>query len=352
MTTNDTRSTEPKRPLRRKNRRRAPWNGMELLLFAVSLLVAVSLTGSGLAPIIHAVNVAKRNAEDAKNNHQEYVTFFRDVVNHLSPEERQQQNKGLTVDIDQFASASGFAGQLYAMREESASVQTILTYYEKAVCSVKGRKTTVGEAFPDEAIPERLLELAVENHETIDFVADYPSKHKNGTASPMKNPSTTKVPLYIQWDECWGYESYGDGLMAFTGCAPTCLSMAAVSLTGDSSITPDVVASYADGAGYYNVGSGSTWTLISEGCSEFGLVAEELHVEEGILSQVLAEGKLIICAMGPGDFARKGHYILLTGYEDGMFTVNDPNSLLRSAEKWSYQQLSGQIKNLWAVSKK
>jgi predicted double-glycine peptidase len=55
--------------------------------------------------------------------------------------------------------------------------------------------------------------------------------------------------------------------------------------------------------------------------------------------------------MGPGDFTTTGHYIVLTGYEDGEFTVNDPNSIQRSGERWSYDRISGQIRNLWAMSK-
>ena len=55
--------------------------------------------------------------------------------------------------------------------------------------------------------------------------------------------------------------------------------------------------------------------------------------------------------MGPGDFTSSGHYIVLTGVEDGSFRVNDPNSRLRSQRLWSYEELEGQIRNIWAISK-
>lgn len=42
---------------------------------------------------------------------------------------------------------------------------------------------------------------------------------------------------------------------------------------------------------------------------------------------------------------------LLTGYEDGTFTVHDPNSRANSAKRWSYERLQGQIRNLWAYQK-
>ena len=52
--------------------------------------------------------------------------------------------------------------------------------------------------------------------------------------------------------------------------------------------------------------------------------------------------------MGPGDFTTTGHYIVMTGYVDGKISVNDPNSYENSEALWSYEQICGQIRNLWA----
>ena len=64
----------------------------------------------------------------------------------------------------------------------------------------------------------------------------------------------------------------------------------------------------------------------------------------------VAAGSPVICAMGPGAFTEAGHYIVLTGVEDGMFVVNDPNSPVRSGKLWSYEEISGQIRNIWEIS--
>ena len=53
--------------------------------------------------------------------------------------------------------------------------------------------------------------------------------------------------------------------------------------------------------------------------------------------------------MGPGDFTSSGHYIVLTGYSDGAFSVNDPYSINNSNKKWTYEQIESQIKNIWAL---
>ena len=54
--------------------------------------------------------------------------------------------------------------------------------------------------------------------------------------------------------------------------------------------------------------------------------------------------------MGPGFFTTAGHFIVLTGYEDGYVTVNDPNSKANSEKKWEFAQIRDQLKNLWAFS--
>ena len=64
----------------------------------------------------------------------------------------------------------------------------------------------------------------------------------------------------------------------------------------------------------------------------------------------LEAGHPVILALGAGDFTTAGHYIVLTGVEDGKFRVNDPNSRVRSQRLWSYEELEGQIRNIWEIS--
>ena len=59
----------------------------------------------------------------------------------------------------------------------------------------------------------------------------------------------------------------------------------------------------------------------------------------------------VICAMGPGDFTETGHFIVLAGLTEEGFVVNDPNSIERSERAWTYEEISGQIRNIWAFDK-
>ena len=197
--------------------------------------------------------------------------------------------------------------------------------------------------------PQELIDLWERNPETKDFVLNYPFRQDRGVdLSAWEN--TGAVPLFLQWDPMWGYKDYGSSCIAITGCGPTCLAMVGYYLTGDSNMSPDKIAKFAEKNGYYEKGYGSSWTLISEGAGKLGLVAQELPLVKKKMTDALEAGKPIILALGEGDFTSTGHYIVLTDYVNGTFLLNDPNSEINSQRAWTYEELEGQIRNIWAIS--
>lgn len=196
--------------------------------------------------------------------------------------------------------------------------------------------------------PQSLIDLLDRNPETEDFVLNYPFRETQDYDLSALN--WEKVPLLMQWDSRWGYEIYGSDMIAITGCGPTCLAMVGIYLTGDTeTFDPAAVAAFSEKNGYYASGYGSSWTLISEGAVKLGLDVTEIPLVEKRIKDNLEVGNPIICAMGPGDFTSSGHYIVLIGMEDGKYIVNDPNSKEKSSQLWSYEQISGQIRNLWVI---
>ncbi len=198
--------------------------------------------------------------------------------------------------------------------------------------------------------PEEILKLLENNHETIDFVYHYPQKKDSKPAGSIGKIKQGKIPKLLQWDEKWGYAKYGDNIIAINGCGPTALSMVAAGLTGDDSITPYKVAKYAAKNGYYVEGIGTGWSLMTEGCGKFGIRGKELVLDQNIIFQELENGHPIICSMRPGDFTTTGHFIVLTGINDGKIQVNDPNSKEKS-RLWDYDTLEHQINNLWVFTR-
>lgn len=208
--------------------------------------------------------------------------------------------------------------------------------------------------------PKSLIKLYKNNSEAREFVLDYEKNMKKEEGNNIKEIDLSddiskagkgNVPLFVQWDERWGYSKYGDDYMAITGCGPTSLSMVYCGLTGRNDYTPLEVAKMADQGGYYVEGQGSSWEMMTEVASEMGLEANNISLDEDCIINSLENDRPIICIMGPGDFTSCGHFIVLKAIdEEGRVLVNDPNSVKRSSKHWNLEKIMPQIKNLWSYS--
>ena len=158
--------------------------------------------------------------------------------------------------------------------------------------------------------PKQLKDLALKNEEALEFVYDYP---------------------------------------AASGCGPTTLSMVVVYLTHNRDASPIAVAKYSKEAGYSVDGSGSSWTLISEGCRHYGVKAKAVALDESRMKAELDEGHPIVVNVGPGDFTDTGHFMVITGYDDEGFSINDPNSIEKSGKRWLFKNISSQIRAVWSM---
>lgn len=200
-------------------------------------------------------------------------------------------------------------------------------------------------------IPKEMISLFLSNPEAHSFVIDYPS-HINDTDIGEISPSELSggIPRFQQWDERWGYYPYGSSVLGLTGCGPTCLSMVIVGLTENIDVTPATVANFSEQSGCYVDGVGTSWDLMTSGAANYGLSCEQVGLSEDEMVSELSSGHPLIASMGPGDFTSSGHFIVITGYANGMFEVNDPNSKKRSNEGWYYSTLAPQIRCLWTYA--
>ena len=214
-----------------------------------------------------------------------------------------------------------------------------------------------------EDYPDEVIEYFIKKPETVEWVINYPEYTAKSEAelseialSPLdlnKYEMHGTIPVYYQWDVKWGYSFYGEDYFAVTGCGPTCLSMVAVGLTGDTTITPKKVADISVSLDAYVEGVGTSWDLMTKGAAALGLksVQNETWTANALCNK-LREGNPIICSMGEGDFTTQGHFIVLVGItEDGKILVNDPNSKGNTQKEWDAQVLLNQMKGMWVISK-
>ncbi len=232
------------------------------------------------------------------------------------------------------------SSKVNTMIYSSSKVNTMIEEFSKKHC------------LQTNAWPDELIELLEKNPETKDYVLNYPlKKDKTFEIDLSEYKNCKKVPLFMQWDERWGYNQYAGELMGLSGCGPTCLSMVSVYLLNDDKYTPKYVAEFSETNGYSVSGNGSSWTLISDGGKELGLDVIEIPLDENRIIRNLEVGNPIICIMGPGDFTTTGHFIVMTEYVDGKIKVNDPNSKSRSKKLWELSDIKHQIRNLWVCRK-
>lgn len=177
--------------------------------------------------------------------------------------------------------------------------------------------------------------------------------HNEATAAPQ-NISTPQnewqqgvVPTLYQTDAQWADHPYGAAAFKESGCGPICLTMAYVAVTGDTSILPTDMADFATAGGYADA-AGTSWSFMLEGAQELGLNAQEFILSEEMLNNFLSLGMPVICIMGEGDFTTTGHFIVIASVdEQGNYSVRDSNSVERTQQSWSFEQLYSQHLGAW-----
>lgn len=202
-----------------------------------------------------------------------------------------------------------------------------------------------------EGCPDEMISLVDKNAELIDFIKDYAENKDKEIPGTVEGPEQAgQIPLYQQWDERWGYASYGTSTIASSGCGPTCMSMVIVGLTNDVTATPYRLAKYSEERGYIDENNNTYWAMLGSAASDWGLNCREAMLDESALAAELQAGHPVICSMLPGDFTDVGHFLVLTGYENGKVTLNDPFSKANSEKEWVFAEIRGQIREMWVFS--
>lgn len=200
--------------------------------------------------------------------------------------------------------------------------------------------------------PKEKVEAAEGNAGLIHFLYEYGNNEytldQDFLITDME--LTAEIPLFMQWDERWGYEPYGGFNIGISGCGPTCLSMILIGFTKDPQLNPLYISDYAMKNGYYMSGTGTMWSLFSNFSSKYGVTCTDLHVSEDEIIGELEQGHPVILSMRRGQFTRAGHFIVLTKIENGMITINDPNNLAHSERLWDYKEFSKEIAHAWSFT--
>ncbi len=198
--------------------------------------------------------------------------------------------------------------------------------------------------------PEDKVDSAKGNLGLIHFLYNYGTNEYTirEDASISDKECNEEIPLFMQWDERWGYDSYGSSVMGLTGCGPTCLAMVIDGLKQSPAVTPREVAEYAMENDYYLQGTGTKWGLFSDFSKMYDIICMDLQTDKERIFSELSKGNPVICSMGAGIFTTGGHFIVLAGVKDGKIMVNDPNNVELSSRFWDLEEFSDEIVNAWS----
>lgn len=202
------------------------------------------------------------------------------------------------------------------------------------------------------AVQKKLVKLAVDDPEAVDFVAAWPDSYPQKTGATYDGTvEKGQIPQLYQWDTRWGYTTYSGTSFALTGCCPTSLSMVYMGLTGKTDMTPYDLGVLAGKDGYESKNEGTIGDFLTDDAAKLGLVCRKIDIDSGTLKYYLNQGYVIICNVGPGDFTDGGHYFVITGLDGkGKLTIRDPYSSVRSAKHWGIARILNQTIALYAFT--
>ena len=163
---------------------------------------------------------------------------------------------------------------------------------------------------------------------------------------------TGTIPLMIQTDSRWAALPYGSqGTIGGSGCGPTSMAMvinafnvgsqlniSGIDQNNDGIVDPYEMGVWSVANGHRVYGAGSAWSLFAGAGNTVGLRVRQVGVNQGQqVINALSNGDLVIASMGPGEFTRGGHFIVLRGIDsNGKILVNDSNSVARSNASYNF----------------
>lgn len=157
------------------------------------------------------------------------------------------------------------------------------------------------------------------------------------------------VASYKQNDSRWGKTPYTSTnnksqTIGSSGCGPACTAMIAASW-GHPNTTPAETCAEAKAGGYRTANSGTAHGYFAAFAKRYGFRCNETR-DVASVKKALEGGKLVIGNMGPGQFTKSGHFILLWAYDrySDVIYVLDPGSSRAERTRASASQLHREAK--------
>ena len=174
-----------------------------------------------------------------------------------------------------------------------------------------------------------------------------------------------KPVKYLQWDKRWSTEDYSAPgekcTIAEAGCGPTCMAMVVATLR-DSSVTPSTTCAWSKKNKYKALNQGTYYSYFKAQGEAYNLKVAQLNATNAYHNpsaachtqaiQELVDGNWLIACMGPGNWTKSGHFILVYAIDNGLVYINDPNSNSMSKEVAYISTFTNEVKYYFVVDLK
>ncbi|MDY3947198.1 MAG: C39 family peptidase [Ezakiella sp.] len=196
--------------------------------------------------------------------------------------------------------------------------------------------------------PDNLIKLASNRVDALPFIRRYLDQKEVKQTTEESYITGRKFPLYILWDERWGYKQYDD-LFVTIGCGPTTAAMIINGYGGE--LTPIELMDEEIENRFYIENTGTSWEGIRALLKNHGIKTEDIPTVKTKYIKHLETGNPILINVRPSKFTGVGHFMLIAGYDGENFILNDSNSLRYSLEPLSFEELEQVVRGAWTVSK-
>lgn len=237
---------------------------------------------------------------------------------------------------------------IYKYEEKPFNKKDEFAHLLKAEQKIKDEKELIKK------LPKQMRESIRKYPETKSELLQY-LKYKDKLQSPDITGQYKKgdIPRFIQWDSRWGFRKIGNSFISYAACGPTSLASAYIHFTGDTTMNPAAMSKWAVDNGYYSDATGSGHILFIEGPGKLGLTSGIFELNRANLKERLDNGDIVIINVGPGDFTRGGHYVMIIGFntKTDELTIHDVNSPKNSLKKWDFDRVLPQVKQAFYINK-
>lgn len=209
-----------------------------------------------------------------------------------------------------------------------------------------------------EDYPDSILDVYYNEEDSLDFVYNYPfhkNDYENMSYTDEELQSET-VPALYMFDSRWGYETIGGSYIKSEGCGAVALAMAHLAVFHNGEADPVTIARLAEENDCIGgVFGGIRIHDIARLAGLMGFTVTEHNCEEGVsLSEeelraaLDTPGTAVFAAMDGETFG--GHAIIIRGYGEDGYYINDPASRENTETVWSFDVFKNELTRYYELS--